>query len=663
MNDKQNFFKRLMLRFYFFTSLLLFFSFLLIGKLVYIQFYQNNEGLDIQPDTLVKNVVLEPSRGDIFSADGNILATSIPRFDLYWDAIIPSQYLFNTQKNDLADSISAFKEVPSEIIINKLESARKEKNRYLLIAKGLSFSEYKRFKSFPIFNQSLYRGGLIVEQDIRRENPLGKLAERTIGYEIKGKNGSFFRVGLEGAFSEFLRGNPGLRLKQKIANGQWKPISDSNEKEPTEGYDIHTTIDIKFQDIVHNALLFQLEKYKAEHGTAILMEVKSGAIKAIANLGRTHEGKYFEKLNYAVGETNEPGSTFKLMAIIAALEDNVIDEKSIVDTGKGELIFFKKYKVKDSKKGGYGLITAAKAFEVSSNVGLVKIIYDNYKKYPEKFVDRLYNMGLNKSLKLPILGEGIPKIPHPSDSDWDGLDLPWMAYGYGVSLTPLQLLAFYNAIANNGELVKPRFLSKISNKGNSPAKIFKKQILNPSICSKKTLKKVKKMMLNVVEKKWGTAHKIKDSLLKMAGKTGTCQIDYHKNDVQYISSFVGYYPADKPKYSCIVVIHRPDKSMGYYGATVAAPVFKSIAKKIYNNIPFEVKISSESVSNLDKIDSRLKINNGVPDVAGLSDKDAIKVLKKIGLRVEVRGKGKVKSQSIKPGSKIQINQKILLELT
>ena len=663
MNDQHNFFKRLMLRFYFFALLLTFFSFLLIGKLVYIQFYENNESLDIQPDTLVKNVVLEPSRGDIFSVDGNILATSIPRFDLYWDAIIPSENLFNSQKKDLADSISVFKNIPSEIILNKLEKARKQNHRYLLIEKGLSFSEYKRFKSFPIFNESIYRGGLIVEQDIKRENPLGKLAERTIGYEIKDKNGSFFRVGLEGAFSEFLRGNPGLRLKQKIANGQWKPISDSNEKEPTEGYDLHTTLDVNFQDIVHNSLLSQLEKYKAEHGTAIVMEVKSGAIRAIANLGRTKEGKYFEKLNYAIGETNEPGSTFKLMAIIAALEDKVINEKSIIDTGNGELTFFKKYKVKDSKKGGYGLITAAKAFEVSSNVGLVKIIYDNYKNNPKKFVDRLYNMGLNKTLKLPILGEGIPKIPHPSDSDWDGLDLPWMAYGYGVSLTPLQILAFYNAIANDGQLVKPRFLNKISIKGNAPAKIYSKQILNPSICSKETLIKVKQMMLNVVDKKWGTANKIKDPFLKMAGKTGTCQVDYLKNEVQYVSSFVGYYPAEKPKYSCIVVIHRPEKSIGYYGATVAAPVFKKIAKKIYNNIPFEIKISSELISNLDKVGNTLRIKNVVPDVAGLTYEDAIKALKKIGLKVEVRGSGKVTSQSIKPGTKIEINQKILIELT
>ena len=663
MGDKNNFFKKLMLRFYFFITLLTLFSFLLIGKLIYIQFYKNNEGLDIQPETLVKNVILQPSRGDIFSADGNILATSIPSYDLYWDSIIASNNLFNNQINELADSISVVKKIPSEIIVNKLSEARKQKNRYLLIEKGLSFSDYRRFKSFPIFKENIYRGGLIVEQDIKRKNPLGKVAERTIGYEIQDNNGSFFRVGLEGAFSEFLRGNSGLRLKQKIANGQWKPISDSNEKEPTEGYDLHTTLDVSIQNIVHNALLAQLEKFKAEHGTAVVMEVESGKIKAIANLGRTEKGKYFEKLNYAVGETNEPGSTFKLMAIIAALEDNVISEKSIIDTGNGELTFFKKYKVKDSKKGGYGLITAAKAFEVSSNVGLVKIIYDNYKNNPKKFVDRLYNMGLNQTLNLPIMGEGIPRIPYPSDSDWDGLDLPWMAYGYGVSLTPLQILAFYNAIANNGQLVKPRFLSKISNKGNSPEKTFKKKVINPSICSKETLKKVRKMMFNVVDKKWGTAFSIKDSLLQMAGKTGTCQIDYNKKEVQYISSFVGYYPVNKPKYSCIVVIHRPQKSMGYYGAVVAAPVFKSIAKKIYNNIPLEIKISSKALAKLDKNPKSIEIKNVVPNVSGLSEEDATKILEKVGLNVEVRGDGKVKSQSIEPGTKVEYNQKILIKLT
>jgi len=592
--------KRLMQRFYLLAAFLFLFALVLVGKLIYIQFYENDEGLVLEPEALVRNVVLEPSRGNIYAADGNILATSISRFELYWDAVTPTEYLFNSFKKTLADSLSIVLSKPANQILIELEKARKQKNRYWLVAKGLSFSEYKRFKKFPIFNENVYRGGLIVEQEIKREHPLGKVAERTIGYELQDKNGAYFRVGLEGAFSEYLRGDYGLRLKQKIANGQWKPISDSNEKEPTEGFDLHTTIDVNIQDIAHNALLAQLEKYEADHGTVVVMEVATGAIKAIANLGRTEAGNYFEKLNYAVGEAHEPGSTFKLMGMIAALEDNYINENSIVETGNGELNFYGKYKVKDSKKGGYGTLTAAKAFEVSSNVGLVKIVYDHYKDNPKQFVDRLYNMGLNKPLGLSILGEGIPKIPYPSDPDWDGLDLPWMAYGYGVSITPLQTLAFYNAIANGGELVKPRFLNQISNLGNTPTKIFSKQVLNPSICSQETLEKVQQMMFNVVDKKWGTAHSIKDTLLSMAGKTGTCQVDYTTGNVQYISSFVGYYPVEKPMYSCIVVIHKPNKAKGYYGATVAAPVFKKIAKKIFNDIPLELSLDSKALEVLDQ---------------------------------------------------------------
>ena len=448
------------------------------------------------------------------------------------------------------------------------------------------------------------------------------------------------------------------RQKQKIANGHWKPISDSNEKEPTEGFDLFTTIDVNIQDITHNALLSQLEKFKADHGTVVVMEVNSGAIKAIANLGRTKDGKYFEKLNYAVGETFEPGSTFKLMGMIAALEDNVINEESNIDTGTGEMVFYGKYKVKDSKRGGYGILTAAKAFEVSSNVGLVKIIYDHYKDNPKQFVDRLYNMGLNKPLGIPILGEGLPKIPYPEDSDWDGLDLPWMAYGYGVSFTPLQILAFYNAIANNGEMVKPRFLNQISNFGNTPTQVFSKQVLNPSICSKETLDKVRKMLFNVVDKNWGTAHSIKDPLLKMAGKTGTGQVDYTTNDVQYISSFVGYYPVENPKYSCIVVIHTPNKSIGYYGATVAAPIFKTIAKKIFNDTPYQVNVSKKDLEALS-----VKSKDVVPDVTGLPELEALERIKKSGLKIKIKGSGSVKSQSLKPGSLIHNKQQIILELS
>tara|TARA_Y100001958_G_C21235357_1_gene561647 strand:- start:1027 stop:2994 length:1968 start_codon:yes stop_codon:yes gene_type:complete len=653
MSEEQNFSKKLMQRFYLLVTLILIFSFILIFKLFHIQFYENETGLGFEPESIVKNVVLEPSRGNIYASDGNILATSIPRYELHWDSDTTDDYLFETKKKTLADSIASMTGVSSKFILKKLEKAKKNKNRYLLIAKNVSYSDYKKYKTFPIFNQNVYRGGLIVEQEIKREHPLGKIAERTIGYEKLDNNGSYFRVGLEGAFSEYLRGNPGIRLKQKIANGQWKPISDSNEKEPTEGFDLYTTLDVNIQEIVHNTLLGQLEKFGAEHGTVVVMEVKTGEIKAIANLGRTVEGKYYEKLNYAVGEAHEPGSTFKLMAMIAALEDKVIDYNSLINTGKGELKFFGKYKVKDSKRGGHGIITASKAFEVSSNVGLVKIIYDNYKDNPKKFVDRLYNLGLNKTLGLPIKGEGIPKIPYPTDSNWDGLDLPWMAYGYGVAITPLQTLAFYNAIANDGEMVKPRFISKISNFGNLPTKVFSKHTLNPSVCSKETLNKVQQMLFNVVDKKWGTAFNIKDQLLSMAGKTGTCQVDYTSEEVQYISSFVGYYPVENPKYSCIVVIHRPDKSIGYYGSTVAAPVFKTIAKKIFNDIPKKIEISYSAFADLE--------NNTVPNVKGLNQKEAIKKLKNKGMTVKVKGKGIVKSQSIKPGSKIKNQQKIIIE--
>lgn len=663
MNDQQSFSRGLMQRFYLLASLLFVFALVLIGKLIYIQFYESAEGLGLDPEGLVKNVVLEPSRGNIYAVDGNILATSIPRYELHWDAVTPSAHLFKTYKKALADSMALVGGKNATQILKNLEKARRQKNRYWLVDKDLSYSEYQRYKGFPIFNQNVYRGGLIVEQEIKREHPLGKIAERTIGYEKQDKDGTFFRVGLEGAFSEYLRGNPGLRLKQKIANGQWKPISGSNEKEPTEGYDLYTTLDVNIQDIAHNALLSQLEEFEAEHGTVVVMEVKTGAIKAIANLGRTEQGKYFEKLNYAVGEAHEPGSTFKLMGMIAALEDKVIDQNSLIETGNGEMMFYGKYRVKDSKRGGYGTLTAAKVFEVSSNVGLVKIVYDNYKNEPKKFVDRLYNMGINKPLGLPIRGEGLPKIPYPTDTDWDGLDLPWMAYGYGVSLTPLQTLTFYNAIANNGEMVKPRFLNKISNFGTAPTKVFSKKVLNPSICSQETLTKVQQMMFNVVDKKWGTGYSIKDSMLTMAGKTGTCQVDYTTDEVQYISSFVGYYPVEKPKYSCIVVIHKPNKTKGYYGATVAAPVFKTIAKKIFNDIPYEVKINSTDLAILDQEKKVQEDEKVMPNLAGLSKKEALETLERKGFKVLVKGTGLVRTQSPKAGTPIQKQQKIILELS
>ena len=592
--------KQIMYRSYLLVFSLFIFSILLIGKLIHLQFSQGEKYRELASNRTLKNDILQPSMGNIYADDGSIMATSVARYEIRWDAAVPSKTIYQSNKNDLAKGLATIIDGDEDFILRNLDKAVSKKNRYLLIAKGLSYSEQKRIKKLPIFKLSSNKGGVIIEQKIFREHPLGKIAERTIGYEIQDKEGKFIRVGLEGAFGQYLKGEEGRRLKQKIAGGQWKPINDNNEKEPTEGFDIHTTINVNIQDIAHTALLEQLEKFEADHGCVVIIETSTGKVKAIANLGRTEVGTYYEKLNYALGEAHEPGSTFKLVSMIAALEDKIIDENTPIKTGNGELTFYGKYKVRDSKKGGYGTIPAGKVFEVSSNTGIVKIIHDNYKNNPKKFVNRLYNMGINKPIGLPIRGEGKPKIPYPNDSDWDGLDLPWMAYGYGVAMTPLQTLTFYNAIANNGEMVKPRFIEKIGVIGESPKQIFGREILNPSICSQSTIEKVKNMMFNVVDKEWGTAHNIKDKDFTIAGKTGTCQVDYNRTgkEVQYISSFVGYFPAKQPEYSCIVVIHRPNKLLGYYGSTVAAPVFKKIAKKIYTATPKKVHVDLDQLKSL-----------------------------------------------------------------
>ena len=592
--------KQIMYRSYLLVFSLFIFSILLIGKLIHLQFSQGEKYRELASNRTLKNDILQPSMGNIYADDGSIMATSVARYEIRWDAAVPSKTIYQSNKNDLAKGLATIIDGDEDFILRNLDKAVSNQSRYLLIAKGLSYSEQKRIKKLPILKLSSNKGGVIIEQKTFREHPLGKIAERTIGYEIQDKEGKFIRVGLEGAFGQYLKGEEGRRLKQKIAGGQWKPINDNNEKEPTEGFDIHTTINVNIQDIAHTALLEQLEKFEADHGCVVIIETSTGKVKAIANLGRTEVGTYYEKLNYALGEAHEPGSTFKLVSMIAALEDKIIDENTPIKTGNGELTFYGKYKVRDSKKGGYGTIPAGKVFEVSSNTGIVKIIHDNYKNNPKKFVNRLYNMGINKPLGLPIRGEGKPKIPYPNDSDWDGLDLPWMAYGYGVAMTPLQTLTFYNAIANNGEMVKPRFIEKIGVIGESPQQIFGKEILNPSICSQSTIEKVKNMMFNVVDKEWGTAHKIKDKDFTIAGKTGTCQVDYNRTgkEVQYISSFVGYFPAKQPEYSCIVVIHRPNKLLGYYGSTVAAPVFKKIAKKIYTATPKKVHVDLDQLKSL-----------------------------------------------------------------
>lgn len=640
--------------------------FFLMAVFVLIKLFiiQYAEGPDLRARSqreAIREINIQADRGNIYSSDGKLLATSMPVYDLFFDPFTVDEQIFNDSIAALSSKLSQFfKERSARQWETYLRLKRNKKSRYVRLGEDVSFSQLQVIRQFPIFNLGRYKGGLIYEQENFRKMPLGKIAERTIGYDhLRG------RTGIEGAFSNYLSGTDGKRLKQKVSNGNWKPVTDSYEIEPEDGLDVMTTIDTKVQDIVHHELLKALEKFEADHGCAVVMDVKTGAIRGIANLGRTEEGTYFEKRNYAVWESTEPGSTFKLASVMVALEDGIADTNTIVDTENGLYEIYQK-RVKDSNykngQGGYGRVSLKRAFEVSSNVGIVKLIYDNYKDDPARFVDRLYTLGLHEPLGLPIKGEGTPYIPKPGDANWSGITLPWMAFGYQVSFTPLQVLTLYNAIANDGVMIKPRFIESISKHGKV-VKQSEVEVINPAICSKETLAKVRSMLEGVVEN--GTATNLQNPLVKMAGKTGTCQLNYWKRDTRdYQASFAGYFPADNPQYTCIVVVNKPNNYRGYYGSTVAAPVFKAIAENIYLDTPRDLDQPKNTFAQLlETEEPMLSINpKTIPDLRGKSGADALSILENHGYRVKIEGNGKVIWQYPPAGAKTGTSAMIELKL-
>ena len=641
-------------------------------KLTRIQWSEGDYYRKLAKERTVRNFVIPANKGNIYSADGSLLATSIPNYNIRFDAVAPKGIDFEKNVKPLSDSLAKMLGKPSSFFHTQLRMARANKNRYLLITRDLSYTEYIKIKSFPLFNLGANRGGMITEQETVREHPIGKIAERTIGYDRIDESGVRVGKGIEWSFRKYLNGKDGKVLKQKIAKGQWKPIRDVNEVDPQDGYDVISTIDVYIQDIAHHALLKQLKEFKAEHGCVVVMETKTGKIKAISNLGKLKEtdSTYFETTNYAIAESHEPGSTFKLVDMIALLDDHKVDTSKVYDS-KGGIITYGNDKVRDSHDGGYGKISLARGFEVSSNTIMVQAVYENYKSNPQEFIDRISNMGLDKPLGLPFKGEGKPIVHKPGEKGWNRNTLPWMAFGYSVAMTPLQTLTLYNAVANNGEMVKPQFVSEIK-EWNKTIKKYDKEVINPKICSDETIKKLKAVLQNVVKK--GTGSKLYSKDFSMAGKTGTAQANYGKNggnDKHYISSFVGFFPAEHPKYSCIVVVHKPNTSgNNYYGADVAGPVFKRIAQKIFTDSPstneiknLNKKISKQEVAYDDykiKSNSEIKV---IPNLKGMSGMDAVALLGNLKLKVKVIGVGKVKKQSIPAGESLDKNKTIILELS
>ncbi|WP_036826542.1 penicillin-binding protein [Polaribacter sp. Hel1_85] len=641
-----------------------------------IQYSEGEKYRKLSTELTIKQDTIYANKGNVYAADGNLLATSMSKFTIRMDVVAAvNSGVFEKNIAGLSKELSKMLGKTSAFYQDKLRKAKNKKSRYLLIARNIGYTDYLKMRQFPIFNKGVYKGGFIAEHRTVRAHPIGKIAERTIGYDDY-RGGA----GIEGAFADYMEGENGLRWKQKIAKNQWKPINDVNEKEPIDGHDIITTLDVNIQDITHHALLSKLEYFEADHGCAVVMETATGEIKAISNLGRTSKGTYFEKRNYAVWESHEPGSTFKLASLMIALDDKVIDTSTVIDTEKGK-IYIHNRKVEDSHRGGYGKISAARVFEVSSNVGIVKMIKEHYDDKPQKFIDKLEEYGFTKPIGFQIKGEGRPYVPKPKDKKrWNKISLEWMAWGYGVSVTPMQTLMFYNAVANNGVMVKPRFIKELRRQDKTE-KVFETEVLNSKIASAETLDKIKKVMENVVIK--GTADNIYSSNFSMAGKTGTAKKYIPRTKDQngkwqggyystkhYVASFAGFFPADNPKYSCIVVIHDPKKEKGYYGATVAAPVFKEIAQKIYTTTPVDNQSVDDKVefasigSQYEKYNTKLnKEYQEIPDVRGMSGMDALSLLENIGLKVKFTGVGKVKSQSLSKGDKLIKGSTIILKLS
>jgi len=676
------------------------------GKIVVINTIEGEHWRGKAQDLTLDMRKIEAARGNIYADNGALLATSVPVYEVRMD--FQADGLSGSYFNEKVDSLSRalsnlFNDKSAEAWKRKLIQEKNKGNRYALIKNDVNYREWQALKKFPIFNLGRYKGGVIYIRHSRRQKPFRILAARTIGYE----RNDISPVGLEGAFSNYLSGIDGKILSKKISGGVWMPLDDENKIDPEDGADIYTTLDINIQDVAQNALLDQLKQHRADHGCVILMEVETGFIKAIANLSLDPNGNYYENYNYAIGESTEPGSVYKLASLMAAFEDGYTTLTDSVETGDGTITYYDRT-MSDSKKGGYGTITVKDAFKYSSNVGVSKIIWDNYKAAPDKFVNRLRQFGLDRKLGIEIPGEGKPILYDPTNKNWSGTTLTSMSIGYAVTQTPLQILSFYNAVANNGKFVKPQMVTEIK-KGNKTIKSFKPIVLIPSIASEKTINQAKEMLEAVVES--GTATNLKNEYMKIAGKTGTARVSNGKygynyqSSFSYQASFVGYFPAEKPKYSCIVVINAPSNSV-YYGNLVAGPIFKEIADKIYSGrLDFHEPINNQ-VANSDGVPIskngyhhdlntvyeklNIKVNDHAPDedwvktqtgekqvtvqplktyetlvpqVVGMGLQDALYLLENRGLRVKFSGKGFVKWQSIPAGSNVKNYQEIVLELT
>ncbi|GAA5039882.1 penicillin-binding protein [Marivirga lumbricoides] len=696
MNIKKSILLRVRLAF----LMVLLFAIAIIYQIFHIQWIEGDKWKKLSEEISLSYQEVKATRGNIYSDNGSLLATSLPFYRVAIDPTIADENIFRENIDSLSYLLARNFGQTATYYRQKIMGARQKGNQYLLLSRDLiGYQQKKEMETWPIFREGRLSGGVIFSKTDKRFRPFSNLAFRTIGF----LNENDYGAGLEYSFNDYLAGQNGKALFQKISGGSWRPLYDGSEVRPKDGFDIQTTIDINLQDVAESALLKHLIQHDADMGCVVVMEVATGEIKAISNLKKLKSGDYGEVYNYAVGShgLREPGSTMKLASYIALFEEKNLKLSDTIQTGDGELKFYKET-VRDHKPGGYGTITIKEAFEKSSNIAIAKMVDETFQKNPQRYLDYLNNMGLTKPLGFQMVGEGKPKIPPLNQ--WSGITLPWMAYGYGLELTPLQILTLYNAVANNGKMIRPLLVKSI-NKVDKEVNTFETNVISSQICSKETLKKIRVLLEGVVEN--GTASNINNANYKIAGKTGTAQsLKDGRYIRQYYTSFAGYFPAENPKYSAIVVMDNP-KGYRQYGSDVAAPVFKEIADKIYAldlkmHEKYELAEKPEmgvfpvvqagkredlalmlnylGISNHATANEvewvRAGINNNsiqwkettsqaglVPDVNGMTLRDALYLLENSGLRVEVKGKtGRVITQSQLPGSRALKGSTIKIEV-
>ncbi|MEC5142244.1 penicillin-binding protein [Chitinophaga sp. 212800010-3] len=681
------------------------FGIAILAKVFYIQNVKGEYWRSMADSLHTSYVALDAERGTIYSEEGRMLSTSIPYFDIRIDFAADgirdkNGKIFEENLDSLSYRLSVMFNDRTKVSWKQmLREGYKSKDRYFLLKRDVPFNQYQELRTFPMFRLGKNKGGMIAESKSKRINPFKLLANRTIGLARENSQS----VGLERTYDDYLKGVTGKRLMRRIAGGTYVPV-DGYDIEPENGHDVVTTIDVNMQDIVETALMNMMTGNEAEHGTCILMEVKTGKIKAIANLGRQPDGNYWEDMNYAL-QVAEPGSTFKLATVISVLEDKYVTMNSMVNMDGGRWQVGRRTVFDSEPHPGPQLVTVKHAFELSSNVGMAKLAYQYYNRQPNNFVAHLKKLRLDQSTGIDLMGEGRPVIKTTASKTWSATTLPWMAFGYEVLISPLQTCMLYNAVANNGKMMKPYLVNSIQEYGQV-AKQFEPTVLLDSICSHSTLKQVQAMLEGVPID--GTAKKLRTPYYTFAGKTGTALVANGSRgyaDKIYQSSFAGYFPAKDPQYTCVVVIKNKPHALHFYGANVAGPVFREVADKLYAiavekqqpmqatmqldtllalkngkssewkqilgtlQLPFNTTPASNSWVSARVTDHKIAFEQmeqpkgAVPDVTGMGLKDALYLLENAGLRVVVKGAGKVKTQSLPGGTKIGNEQTIVIELS